>query len=595
MGRLPERWLQELHERADIREIAARYVQLEEKGGRFWGCCPFHHETKPSFTVSPDKGFYHCFGCGKHGSAVNFIMEMEHLGFREACEYLAGQLGMEMPQDESPADRTLRHRAARTKQMNRTAASFYYKFLSLPAGAGGRLYFEKRGIDTSLIKHYGLGYAPDGWHHLRDHLLKSGYTREELAYSGLVHEKNGSAYDVFRSRVLFPIIDPQGEIIGFGGRVLDDSLPKYLNSPATPAFNKSRSLYNLNVIKRLKNAGSLDALILMEGYMDVVGAARFGIENACATLGTALTSEQARLLGRYTRTVHICYDGDAAGTKAALRALKILEEAGLAARVIHLPDGMDPDEYLRAHGREAYLAQTAAAMEPMAFRFYAAGESLDLHDPVQRAQYAEKCLTLLKEEKSALVREQYLKKLQEETGYTLAALKEDLTEKQRVPAAGRTAAPASPAGADRRAENFVAAVLGGIPDLAAELVLIVKEEDFQYAPNRAVYTYIAKQDGRPVGREELQEMLSEQEAAHLKGLLKALERYETDTDQLRQMLSSSICRLSARRINNAIAKKKAELAQLSDPQLIRNKQEEIRQLTAKLHEWREAAASAPVL
>lgn len=591
MGRLPERWLRDLYERADLRQIAGRYMRLEEKGGRLWGCCPFHHETKPSFSISPQKGFYHCFGCGKHGNAVSFIMEMEHLNFREACEYLAQQLGMAMPEDESPQDRQARSDAQRAREMNRAAAAFYHRQLALETGAPGQAYLAGRGVPLPLQARYGLGYAPEGWHHLRDYLLGHGFTAREMIRSGLLQEKNGSSYDIFRGRVMFPIISPQGEVLGFGGRILGDGVPKYLNSPATPAFNKSRSLYNLNTVKALKNKGTSEPLILMEGYMDVVGAACFGVENTCATLGTALTAEQSRLIRRYAETVHICYDGDAAGTKAALRALQILEEADLKVRVVHLPDNMDPDEYLQAHGRDAYLAKVQKALAPMAFRFHVAARGLDLRDPQQRAQYAEACLKLLREEKSAVVREEYLEKLQVQTGYSLRTLREDL-HRGAGTSPGEPARRASlrPAGAEMRAENFVAAVLGGIPDLAAALVLIVKEEDFEHPGNRAVYSYIRHQDGRAVGREELLEMLEEKEAARLQGLLRALGPYENDPESLQQMLSSSVRRLSVRRLNREISLRTAQLKKITDPVLRRQKQEEILQLTEKLHAWKKTAA-----
>lgn len=595
MKRLPESWLRELYGRVDLGQLVGSYMELQEKGGRLWGCCPFHHETKPSFTVNTQQGFYHCFGCGQHGNAVGFVMEMERLSFREACEFLAERVGLEMPAavDDAQEQRS-RQLADRVRAMNREAAAFYQRILHTGGGAAGADYLRSRHIDGSIAARYGLGYAPDSWHELRDHLASKGFRDREVAASGLVQEKNGSRYDAFRNRVMFPIISPQEEVIGFGGRVLGDGVPKYLNSPATPVFNKSRSLFNLNVAKGLRHKGELQELILMEGYMDVIGAARFGVLNTCATLGTALTAEQCRLIRRYVDRVRVCYDGDAAGIKAALRAIGLLEAAGLEARVVCLPDGLDPDEYLGAKGRDAFAARVQEALEPMAFRFRVARTGRDLSTPAGRTGYAEECVALLQEEKSALIREQYARVLAEQTGFRLEAILEDVGGRVRAPVS--PAAPPPPAaGAEKRAENFAAACMAGRPELAAALAEILREDDFDNPANAAIYRYIAGNAGRgaEVSREELLEMLEgEAEKKHLHWLLGGLQRFQDDPSGLQIMLKSSVARLGMRRTRREIEQLKRELARTDDPGETDRLRRRIEKKGRKLHEWKRQAQTA---
>lgn len=593
MGRLPESWLRELYERVDLRQLVGSYVELSEKGGRLWGCCPFHHEKDPSFTVNLQQGFYHCFGCGKHGNAVGFVMEMERLGFREACSFLADRVGMELPETEDSAEqRQSRELARRIRDMNRDAAAFYVRSLAVPAGKAGAEYLEGRGVPAGIRKKYGLGFAPDAWHALRGFLARKGYSDREMISGGLVQEKNGSRYDAFRNRVMFPIISPQSEVIGFGGRVLDDSVPKYLNSPATPVFNKSRSLFNMNVVKELRHQGSLAEILLMEGYMDVIGAASYGVQNTCATLGTALTPEQCRLLSRYAGRVLICYDGDGAGIKAALRALGLLAEAGLEARVVYLPDGMDPDEYLRKYGRDGFLEQIQAALEPMAFRFRIVRKDADLATPAGRNRYAAACVELLRAEKNALVREEYARILHEETGYRLDAILEDVGAPPRERKA--PVRPAASTSAPARAENFVTAVLAGRPDLSAALVVILKERDFDDPTNAKVFRYLkSNQDRRAqVSTEELIDMLGEAKPRqHLRWLLSGLERFGNDPDALEAMLTGSVAKLGQRRTQRDLDSLKAQLSRTSDPEETGRIRRRIQKLGRQLYDWKVQAQS----
>lgn len=598
MGRLPESWLRELYERVDLRQLIGSYVQLQEKGGRLWGCCPFHHEKDPSFTVNVQQGFYHCFGCGQHGNAVGFVMEMERLSFREACAFLAQRVGLELPESEDGADaRRDRQLADRVRSLNREAAAFYHRCLASEDGRPGSEYLDRRGVDGAIRRRFGLGFAPDAWHRLRDHLRARGFSDGEQSAAGLVQEKNGSRYDAFRNRVIFPILSPRSEVIGFGGRVLDDSVPKYLNSPATPVFNKSRSLFNLHTVHALRQQGGLREVLLMEGYMDVIGAARFGVLNACATLGTALTPEQCRLISRYVNRVGICYDGDSAGVKAAMRALDLLAEAGLEARVVCLPGGMDPDEYLGRNGCEAFMGQVERALEPMAFRFRVAREGRDLSVPADRTAYAEACVGLLRQEKSALVRQQYAEVLQRETGFRLDAILDDVSQAgQRAPAAPAAVRPAVTGGAWAKAENFVTAVMAGRPDLAAALVLILKERDFDHPVNAAVYRYVRDNAGRgaEISAAELEEMLESAEArGHLRWLLGGLNRYSDDAAGLQSMLTGCVAKLGARRTQRDMQLLQAELDRTTDPEETERKRRQMQKLGQRLLEWKQQASASP--
>ena len=333
-------FLNELISRNDIEDVISGYVQLTKRSGsNLFGLCPFHSEKTPSFSVSPDKQIYHCFGCGKGGGVINFIMEIENLSFPDAVAFLAKRVGMEVPDDDTPKE--LRNKRTRLLELNKDAARFFYDMLSTPAGAGALSYIKKRGISRQMAMNFGLGAAPDSWNALLDSMSSKGYTHQEMFEAGLIRKsRTGSGfYDYFRNRLMFPVIDVRGSVIGFSGRALGDNEPKYLNSPDTPVFNKSRCLFALNLAKRSKQG----MLILSEGNIDVIALHQAGYDCAVASLGTSLTSDQARLMTRYTDQVVIAYDADNAGVKAAQRAIPILEKAGLNVKVLTIPGAKDPD------------------------------------------------------------------------------------------------------------------------------------------------------------------------------------------------------------------------------------------------------------
>ena len=355
--------IEDIKFRNNIETVVSSYITLKRAGSNFNGSCPFHSEKTPSFTVFPATQSFYCFGCGAGGDAITFVMRMENLDYLSAIKLLASRSGITIPENVN-ADGKKEIGRQRILDMNKAAASFFHKsLLDENVGKEALDYLtNKRKLSMSVIKHFGLGFAPNSFGALHDHLKKLGYTDEEMVVGFLCGKgKNGSAYDYFRNRVIFPIIDVTGNVVAFGGRVMDDSQPKYLNTSDTPAFKKSKNLFALNFAKN--NCEKM--LILCEGYMDVIALHAAGFENAVATLGTAITSEQARIFSRYTKKVVISYDSDAAGQKAADKAFNLLQEVGVDVKVLKMENAKDPDEYIKANG----AAKFAALLEDSKTRF----------------------------------------------------------------------------------------------------------------------------------------------------------------------------------------------------------------------------------
>ena len=400
---IPERFLDELMARTDIVDLVGESVRLTKKGNSYWGCCPFHSEKTPSFHVVPDRQIYKCFGCGKGGGAINFVMEMENLSFRDAVEVLAKRAGMTMP-ETSRQSAGARERREKLLEINKQAARAFHRWLYTPEGAGGLDYLRRRGLSIGTITRFGLGFAPNSWDALLGELSKQGYDKRDLLDAGLaVSNKDGRIYDRFRNRVMFPIIDVRGNVIGFGGRVMDDSTPKYLNSPDTPVYNKSRNLFALNIAKKTK-AGRV---ILTEGYMDTISLHQAGFDSAVASLGTALTEEHAQLLSRYFKDAIIAYDGDGAGVSAAQRAIPILERAGMKVRVLRMQGAKDPDEFIKAHGRDAFLRLLDRSENQVDYRLAQIQKKFDLEDDAQRVAFLQEAAQLISTLHSAVEREIY--------------------------------------------------------------------------------------------------------------------------------------------------------------------------------------------
>ena len=417
-GRFPQQWLDELRERADIVQVVSRYVQLTPKGGRYWGLCPFHGEKTASFSVNPQRQMYYCFGCHAGGSAINFVMEMERVEFRDAVTLLAEQLHMELPElVAAPQDTALRSEKERLYEANRQCARFFHSQLWLPENAHVLSYLHERGVSDQVIRLFGLGSTPASSDGATRALRGQGFTDDELVRAGISVRRDGRVYDMFRQRAIFPIIDAQGRVLGFGGRALGDAKPKYLNTGDTPGFNKRLGVFAANLLKKQRG---LKRVILVEGYMDVVSLVQAGVTGVCATLGTALTLEQARLLKRYAPEIWVSYDGDAAGQHAILRALDIFDEEGVPARVLDFPDGMDPDEFVRAKGAAGVEALTP--MDATSYRMKQEALSHDLSTQEGRTAYAIACAKFLARVREPVELENHIQRLMMATGFSREVL-----------------------------------------------------------------------------------------------------------------------------------------------------------------------------
>lgn len=410
---IPERFLDELNDRLNIVEVVSAYVPLTKKGANYWGLCPFHHEKTPSFSVNAEKQIFHCFGCGKGGGAIRFLMEMENLSFPDAVRKLAGQEGMEVPEDD-PSGGRRRERRARILELNKEAARFYRTMLSDPRGAAVAAYIaEARRISPKYSARFGLGAAPEGWDNLIRAMADKGYDKAELLEAGLaVSGKNGGIYDKFRNRLMLPVIDVRGDVIGFTSRVMDDSAPKYLNTPETSVFKKRSVLYGVNYAKSSKRPN----FILVEGNIDVISMHQAGFDNTVATMGTALTEEHIRLISRYTKELVLCLDNDAAGEDATQRALALLRGSDLEVKVLRLPqkrgeDGtlgkQDPDDYIKRYGGQAFEALMNRSENSVEYRLGQVQGKYDLEKDDQRSAYLQEAAGLIAGLSSPVEREIY--------------------------------------------------------------------------------------------------------------------------------------------------------------------------------------------
>ncbi len=415
-----EEFLQELKYRSDIISIVSRYVNLRKAGRCQVGLCPFHSEKTPSFNIYEDTQNFYCFGCGAGGDVITFIRRIENLDYVDAVKLLAQQCGMELPDEGSDDGSALIRK--KILEINREAAKFFHSCLKSPEGAPGQEYFEKRRLSTATITRFGLGYAPKRWDALITHLTSLGYKEDDMLTATLIHSKDGHSYDQFRGRVIFPIIDLQGNVIGFGGRVLDDSKPKYLNSSDTPVFKKSRSLYALNFAK----SGNDNTLILCEGYMDVISMHQAGFKNAVATLGTALTPEQSRLMSRYAKNVIISYDSDEAGQKASQRAIDLLTQSEMSVRVLKIEGGKDPDEFIKTHGAEKFKQMLEKSGNHIEYRLTAAKERYDLSKPDEKIGFFKEAAAILATVESLIEREVYAGKLAQELDVSKSNLLDEI-------------------------------------------------------------------------------------------------------------------------------------------------------------------------
>ncbi|HBI93849.1 MAG TPA: DNA primase [Terrisporobacter glycolicus] len=416
--------IDEVKNRCDIVNVISQYINLKNSGRNYSGLCPFHNEKTGSFHVNQKKQIYKCFGCGEGGDVINFVMKIENLDFIEAVKLLAEKNGIEFKTNLSEADKAKMESIKLMQDIHLKAARYYFANL-INSKNKGYDYLRRRGLSDKIIKKFGLGYSLESWNSLMDYLLSIGYEKKDLVESGLVtHKENGNKYyDRFRNRVMFPIFDYRGNVIGFGGRVLDNSLPKYLNSPDSLLFNKRFNLYGLNYAKK---SISNDILILVEGYMDLISLYEYGIENVVATLGTALTNEQGKLIKRYASTAIISYDSDDAGVKATLRAIDILRNQNINVKILNLKDCKDPDDFIRKYKKEGFLKAIENSVSHIVFQINILKRKFDFNKDEHLIKFAKEAALIIKTLSSPVEKDYYIKYVSKEFNISLDAMKEEV-------------------------------------------------------------------------------------------------------------------------------------------------------------------------
>ena len=421
MARLSDAFLSDLMMRSDIVDLISSYVTLKKRGNTYVGLCPFHNEKTPSFTVYPDTRSFYCFGCGAAGDAVSFIKKIDNLDYLDAVKTLAQRAGLQMP--EEGYDDSLAKRRKKILEINKETARFYHSYMMSENGRVGLNYFLSRGLAPKTINHFGLGYAPDEWSALLNHLKAKGFSLSDMEAARVIKKGNHGYYDMFRNRVMTPIIDVRGNVIAFGGRVLDDSKPKYINSSESMVYKKTNELFGLNFAK---DSGK-DSLILCEGYMDVIAMHQAGFTNAVAGCGTALTPEQVRVISRYASEVVLVYDNDEAGQKALNKAISLFSQVDIKIRIPKLEGGKDPDEIIRTHGKARFESILDSASNEIEFALVSAKSKYDLQTTRGKSSYADEAVRLLSDAKP-IERDLYLSRISEELGIEKRALSAQLDD-----------------------------------------------------------------------------------------------------------------------------------------------------------------------
>ncbi|MBU5626904.1 DNA primase [Oscillibacter sp. MSJ-2] len=537
----PQSFLDELIDRSDIVDVVGSYVQLTRKGSNLFGLCPFHSEKTGSFSVSPDKQIYYCFGCKKGGGVVNFIMEEENLSFPDAVRFLAKRAGMEVPEEDG--DREAGRRRARLLDLNREAARFYYQMLQQKEAEAVAAYLSRRRITRATAVRFGLGASLDEWDALTHAMGKKGYTKTELLAAGLaVQGKNGGIYDKFRNRLMFPVIDVRGDVVAFGGRVIDQSEPKYMNTSETAVYSKRRLLYGLNLAKKTKRPN----IILCEGNIDVVMLHQAGFDNAVASMGTALTVEQTRLLSRYTKELVLCYDNDGAGRIATERALQILNNSEFSVRVLQLPRRLnngeyvkqDADDFIKFQGKDAFERLLSGSENGMEFRMAQVAAKYDLNDDTARVAYSEEISALLSTLSNAVEREVYAVRAAETARISPEAMRSEVQralkrrlsqeKKAQLKKELNPAAELQPRQRSLRYENVRSALaeegilrLLALDDSLKPEEFSLPEERFSSPLLRRIYAALkdARAQGRPLSIAAMASDLTPEEMSHLTGVM----------------------------------------------------------------------------
>ncbi|BDB02788.1 DNA primase [Clostridium botulinum] len=482
--------VQKVIELNDIVDVISGDIKLKNSGRNYFGLCPFHHEKTPSFSVSQDKQIYKCFGCGEAGNVVTYVMKTKNVAFPEAIKILAERVNIDIEEDKkentnNPKDKIYK--------INVDAARYFFNNLIINKNAIN--YFLNRGVTKSIIKRFGLGYSKDSWDGLLRHLKTKGYTELDMLSAGLIiKSKNGSYYDRFRNRVIFPVFDYRGKVIGFGGRVLNNAKPKYLNSPETMVFKKGINLYGLNyAVKENKDR----VLIIVEGYMDCITLHQYGIKNSVASLGTALTTNQARLLKRYADKVIISYDSDTAGQLATQRGLEILKDVGLGVEILTVPDGKDPDQFVKAHGKESYLKLVKEALPLIEYKIKISKQDLNIGDKRQAIQYIDRYIKII-EDLDPVEKDMYIRRLSEETNIEIQTLYDQLNKKnQNSRKNGKEVNMLEAFGqklylepAYIRAERFILQLMFNYNNIYEYIKNSINEQDIIEETHKAIYKYI---------------------------------------------------------------------------------------------------------
>lgn len=546
---LPDSFLQELKARSDLAEIASHYVTLKRSGKNLVGLCPFHSEKSPSFNIYPDNGSFYCFGCGAGGDVITFVEKIENLDYMEAVRFLAQRAGLTVP--ENRRDDGMAKLRARLLALNRETARFYYGVLTSEEGKAGRDYFGRRALQPGTIRHFGLGYSPAGRFALVDYLERKGFTQQEMILANVAFKgRSGKAVDRFYGRVMFPIIDLRGNVVAFGGRTLGDDKPKYLNTSETPVFSKGDMLFALNFAKNSNRS----RLILCEGYMDVISMHQAGFTSAVATLGTALTPSQARLMSRYAKEVVVSYDSDGPGQKAASRAIPLLRAAGLLIRVLTIEGGKDPDEYIKANGPARFKQMLEHCGNDVEYRLRKEREGCNVQTAEGRVAYLRGATQVLASLENPVEREVYAGKVAAETGIEtqtlLAQVKSGnrkLEKKQRQnefreirrQSAGYHDS-INPEKADHlraaSAEEALLACLMKDPERIGSVLQAVPPEKFITGFNRRVYEQIAGRlkMGKSVGLTGLSADFTQDEMAYLARILARYDGISAGPDDVRE-------------------------------------------------------------
>ncbi len=543
-------FLEELEEKNPIEEVVGSYVHLTRRGSNLFGLCPFHNEKTPSFSVAPDKGIYYCFGCHKGGGVVSFIMEEEGLDFPDAVRFLARRAGMEVPEEARQEPSSYRYKE-KLWGLCREAARYYHAALKSPEGREGLNYLLGRGLTPDTIVRFGLGFAPNRWDGLLKAMEEKGYSPKEMLDAGLIREKQNtrrnpdgtesqwvSHYDWFRNRVMFPIIDVRGNVIGFGGRVMDSSEPKYLNSPEGLLFNKRKNLFALNLAKKTK----LDMLVLTEGYMDTISMHQYGFDCAVASLGTSLTQEQAGMLAKYKKNMVLCYDGDQAGQNAAQRAIGILEKTGVSVRVLRMQGAKDPDEFLKKYGADAFQQLLNTSQDQATYQLEAMGRKHDVKDDQGKVSFLQEAAGFLAGLSSPVEREVYTVRAAEMAGVPPEAMKQEVEgarkrrlrrqEKQREKQNLRPAQAVQPTASGLKYQDVRSAVaeeglLGQIflENSLMELTKSLKPEEFSAPLLGRVFAWMQKrwEEGKNISVPGLEGSFSPEEMGHIAGIARKME------------------------------------------------------------------------